>query len=314
MSVDERVQIDVDGVTLRGWLRRPAGDDPQPLVVLTHGWAAVKELFLDDWSDALAAAGLACLVYDHRNLGESDGDPRQEIDPMRQVADTRAAIDYARRLPGIDPDRIGLWGTSYSGGHALVVGAGDHRLGAVVAFVPTISGSRNSLRRYPGGALGELRRAFDADRTARAAGAAPRLVEVAEGLTDAAIAHDGDDVSEPVGNDGVAFFTAAGAWRLARWRNAVTLRSLELYDGYEPGSSIEKIAPTPLLVVAMTDDTVTPTDDLRAAYARAGEPKRLVELSGGHFDVYGIHRRAVAELAAAFLSDHLRAVATSTPD
>jgi fermentation-respiration switch protein FrsA (DUF1100 family) len=301
------MEIVVEGATLRGWLRRPDAAGPHPLVVLTHGWAAVKELFLEEWSDALVSAGVACLVYDHRNFGASDGEPRQEIDPARQVADTRAAIEHARSLPDVDPDRIGLWGTSYSGGHALTIGATDHRLGAVVALVPTISGSRNTRRRFPGDALDELRVAFEADRRTRAAGGAPALVEVAEGLTEAAIAGDGDDVTGPIGNDGPAFFTSAAGARLAGWRNAVTLRSLELYDGYEPGATIERIAPTPLLVVAMSGDTVTPIDDLRAAYARAGEPKQLVELPGGHFDVYGIHRATVAGLAAAFLSQHLAA-------
>ena len=74
---------------------------------------------------------------------------------------------------------------------------------------------------------------------------------------------------------------------MARWTNEVTLRSLERYAEYEPGSYIERVAPTPLLVICMREDTVTPTDEILGAYGRAREPKRLLLLDGGHYDVYG---------------------------
>src|SRR5207245_7260751 len=101
-------------------------------VVMAHGFSAVKEMYLDRYAEAFAAAGLAALVFDNRNFGASGGEPRQEIDPWQQVRDYRHAITWMSRQPRVDRARIGVWGSSYSGGHALLVGAVDRRVKCVV--------------------------------------------------------------------------------------------------------------------------------------------------------------------------------------
>src|SRR5271167_4250398 len=100
-----------DGVTLRGWHYLPDGRRGKvPTIVMAHGFSAVKEMYLDRFAEAFAAAGLGAVVFDNRNFGASDGEPRQEIDPWRQVRDYRDAITYAETLPETDADRIGIWG------------------------------------------------------------------------------------------------------------------------------------------------------------------------------------------------------------
>ena len=141
------VEFDAEGMTLRGWhlrARRLAG--AVPTIVMAHGFSAVKEMYLDRFAEAFAEAGLGALVFDHRSFGSSDGEPRQEIDPWQQVRDYRDAISYAQTLKRSDPDRIGIWGSSYSGGHVLVVGAIDRRVKCVSCQVPLISGHRNARR------------------------------------------------------------------------------------------------------------------------------------------------------------------------
>ncbi len=141
------VEFDADGTTLRGWLYVPDGAaGPVPTVVMSHGFSAVKEMYLDRFAEAFAAAGLGALVYDNRNFGASDGEPRQEIDPWEQVRDYRNAITYAQTRAEVDADRIGVWGSSYSGGHVLVVGAIDRRVKCVACQVPLISGHENARR------------------------------------------------------------------------------------------------------------------------------------------------------------------------
>src|SRR4051794_36505114 len=84
-----------DGVTLRGWHYLPdAGRGRLPTIVMAHGFSAVKEMYLDRFAETFAAAGLAAVVFDNRNFGASDGEPRQEIDPWQQVRDYRDAITY----------------------------------------------------------------------------------------------------------------------------------------------------------------------------------------------------------------------------
>ena len=78
------VEFDAAGTTLRGWLYVPAGaSGPVPAIGMCHGRWAVKEMWLEKDAEVLAEAGLAALVYDNRNLGASDGEPRRELDPVR---------------------------------------------------------------------------------------------------------------------------------------------------------------------------------------------------------------------------------------
>jgi fermentation-respiration switch protein FrsA (DUF1100 family) len=70
------------------------------------------------------------------------------------------------------------------------------------------------------------------------------------------------------------------------WRNQVTMSSIEAISEHAPGRSIELIAPRPLLMILAKDDQITLFDSIRAAFARAGEPKHLLEIEGGHYSVY----------------------------
>jgi fermentation-respiration switch protein FrsA (DUF1100 family) len=297
-----------DGTTLRGWHLPPPDSGPAPVIVISHGFGAVKELYLDVVGDGLNAAGFGCLVYDHRCVGASDGEPRGELDPFLQVADHRDAITFAQQLPGADPDRVGIWGTSYSGGHVLVVGATDRRVGCVVSQVPTISGHRNTLRRFPGDLLYGARARWAEDRRARLAGASPATVPLRPDLDPAWLAHDpGDAPPVPMGNDPQRWVTATPPARLAAWRNEITLRSQELYAAYEPGVHISRVSPTPLMMIVMSEDSITPTDEILAAYEQALEPKRLVLLPGGHYDAYGIHLQTGLGYARDWFLKHLGA-------
>ncbi len=268
-----------DGVTLRGWLYRPEGAaDRSPLVVMAHGFSATKEMHLDDFAEVFAAAGLAVLVYDNRNLGSSDGTPRGEIDPWQQIADYRTAITFASGLPSIDADRIAVWGSSYSGGHVLVVAAIDRRVRAVVSQVPLVSGIENARRLIRSDAFAGLRAAFDADRAARYAGKEPEMIPVVFE----------DDPASPAAlptADSSAFFLRF-AERAPLWRNEVTLRTVEMFTEYEPGDYLPRISPTPLLMVVAAGDHLTVSDLTTAAFERARQPKELLVLPGGHFDAY----------------------------
>ena len=102
--------------------------------------AGVKEHGIARSAEAFADAGFVVFLHDHWSFGSSGGEPRQDVDPWRQVADWRRAISYLQSRSEVDTKRIGLWGTSYAGGHALVLGTTDRRIACIVAQVPTISG------------------------------------------------------------------------------------------------------------------------------------------------------------------------------
>jgi fermentation-respiration switch protein FrsA (DUF1100 family) len=291
------IAFSADGVTLRGWLYMPDGKARPPVVVMSHGFSAVKEQYLDRFAEVFAAAGLAALVYDHRNLGASDGAPRQEFDPWVQVRDMRHAVSFAQSLGELDGNRVGIWGTSYSGGHALVVGAIDARVRCVVAQVPAISGQGARQRFIRPDFQALIQSQLDGDRAARFAGGAPAMLPV--------VAADPMAPCALPGADGHAFFTESQAARAPAWRNEVTLRTLEMAFEYEPGAYISRIAPKPLLMIVAGFDALTGTDLTLEAYNRAGEPKRLVLLPGGHFDPYLTHFDRASAAARDFLVEHL---------
>jgi len=288
------VEFNAEGTTLRGWLYRPEGDGPVPGVVMAHGFSAVKEMYLDAFAEVFAEAGLACLVFDNRNFGASDGGPRYEIDPWEQVRDYRHAITYLQTLPGIDRERIGVWGSSYSGGHALMLGAWDRRLRAVVAQVPLIDAWVWMTR-----ALGpEMRDAVVAETILER----ERLYD---GIPPAMVPVVGDARAALATPDAAAWFEKM-APLAPTWRNTVTARSWERILEYSPLRWIDRIAPTPLLIVAAEHDVICPIDLVREAVARAGEPKRLVVLPVGHFDPYEEPCFADASrAAAAWFATHL---------
>ena len=268
-----------DGVTLRGWLYLPdRAAGPVPTVVMAHGFSAVKEMYLDRFAEVFAAGGLGALVFDNRNFGASDGERRQHIDPWQQVGDYRDAMTFAETLPEVDRTRIGVWGSSYSGGHVLVLGAIDRRMRCVVSQVPLISGHRNARRLIRADFIAPVQAQFDDDRRARYAGKAPAMIPV--------VAQDSMAPCALATPDSWQWFTETGKTRAPAWRNEVTLQSVEMFTAYEPGAYIEWVSPTPLMMVVAAGDHLTVSDEALAAYARALEPKKLVLLEGGHFDAY----------------------------
>ena len=272
------VQFDVEGgVTLRGWLFLPDQPGPRPAITMAHGYAGIREHGLDRFARVFAEAGFVVLVHDHRGFGASDGVPRFDVDPWRQIADWRSAITYLENHPSVDAERIGLWGTSYAGGHALVLGATDRRLKAVVAQVPTISGYEQGLRRVAPDRVAALEAVLAEDDRRQFAGEPP--------ATQLIVSPDPTTPAAYHAPDAVAFYTQPVPDGV-HWENQVTVRSSRAARMYEPGQWVSRVSPTPLLMVVALDDTITLTDTGLAAYERALEPKRLVTVHGGHFDAY----------------------------
>jgi fermentation-respiration switch protein FrsA (DUF1100 family) len=278
------VEFNAEGATLRGWFYAAGtGGAPAPAVVMAHGFSAVKEMYLDSFAEVFAAAGLNVLVFDNRNFGASDGEPRQEIDPWAQVRDYRHAI--------------GIWGSSYSGGHVLVVAAIDRRVKAVVSQVPLISGHDNLRALVRADFIAGFRELFEADRLARFNGEPPVMVPVVD--------EDPLAASALPTADSWQWFTETGKTRAPAWLNEVTLRSVEMFTEYEPVTYLPYISPTPLLLAVAEGDHLVPAELAIAAYEKAHQPKELVILPGGHFDAYTVGFEASSGPARDWFVRHL---------
>jgi fermentation-respiration switch protein FrsA (DUF1100 family) len=289
------------GTRLRGWLYVPDGRAAAPGVVMAHGFSAVKEMDLDRFAEVFCAAGLAVLVYDHRNFGASDGTPRQEINPWAQARDYRYALGWLEQHPEVDAARLGIWGSSFSGGEVLVVGACDERVKAVVANVP--------LAGLPGVDYTDTRARFDAVH-------AMLLDESGGGLADVAgvvmgpvcvVPEEGVELPAFLPQpESIEFFLQCGRQQAATWQNRVTLRNaFGTEPAYDPGVCVAHLG-KPLLMVVATEDRLAETAVTLAAFERAQEPKRLELIVGHHFMPYTGAAFAQASGAARdFFLEHL---------
>lgn len=284
MQEREDIRFSANGVDLAGWFY-PAGEGA-PIVVMSHGLSAIRRMNLDGVARIFQQGGLAVLCYDHRNFGDSGGETRQEADPWAQVRDMRDAISFARTLPSVDSDRLGLWGTSYSGGHVLTVSALDRRVKCVVSQVPFTHGQRTFDAWVPEKARARTLERMLKDREARYGGEDPVTVPSAI---------EGTETEEWVLETDVE----------GVYVNALTLRSLEMLREYEPCSFAARIAPTPLMMIVADRDTQTPVAGQIETFELAGEPKKLVRLDCRHYDPYSSHRSQAASAARAWFLDHL---------
>lgn len=139
------ITFDSSGVRCSAWhfpgqgdaFAGPAG---RPVVVMGHGFGGTKDSGLEPFAERISAAGVDVLAFDYRGFGASEGTPRQTVSVAAQIGDFEAAIAAAKRLPGVDPHRIVLWGSSMSGGHVVRVAADHTDVAGVIAMTPLTSG------------------------------------------------------------------------------------------------------------------------------------------------------------------------------
>jgi fermentation-respiration switch protein FrsA (DUF1100 family) len=289
------------GTRLRGWLYLPDGRAPTAGVVMAHGFSAVKEMDLDRFAEVFGDAGLAVLVYDHRNFGASDGEPRQEINPWAQARDYRYALGWLGQHPAVDAARLGVWGSSFSGGEVLIVGACDARVKAVVANVP--------LAGFPGVDYTDTGGRFAAVRAMLLDDSGRGLADV-EGVVMGplcVVPEEGVELPAFLPQpESLEFFLQRGRQMAARWQNRVTLRNaFGTEPAYDPGVCVAHLG-KPLLMVVATEDRLAETAVALAAFERAQEPKRLELIVGHHFVPYtGAAFAQAAGAARDFFLDYL---------
>lgn len=295
MTVEE-VRFHSADAVLAGTLKLPDGRNgsagPCPAVVQGPGWLGLRDAkAYVPYHDALLAAGIAVLVFDYRGFGDSTGDASY-LDPMLQVADWRAAVDYLQVRPEVDPKRIGAFGSGGTGGgNAICAAALDTRIGPVVSQVPIADG-RDWLHR--------MRREYEwlefleqirRDRVRHATTGEWEMVAPRDGIMvptperrTTTIKADVDDRIPPL----------------------VRLASAEAIFAYRPIDLVDRIAPRALMLIAVEHDATTPEDHAYALYERAGAPKRLVIQTGTtHYAAYAHYRDVVNPLIVEWFTRHL---------
>ena len=269
----QNITFESQGVTCRGLFFKADRDGKAPCVVLAHGFCGTIEMRLKDYAERFALAGYHAMVFDYRHFGISDGHPRQLLDIKKQHQDWRAAIAHARTLDGVDPRRLILWGTSFSGGHVAVMASEDKNIAAVISQVPHMNGPPTAMAV---GVAQNLRLGIVSfiDRVGAILGRAPFYVP--------ALGRPGD----------LAAMTAPGEFEASRKLmpegsvvdERVAARIFLTLALYSPGRLASKIT-MPWLVQVALQDTTTPSGPTIAAAKKA--PKgELITYPLGHFAVY----------------------------
>jgi uncharacterized protein len=286
VDVERRdLSFQVGGDACAAWLYPAAGDlAAVPIIVMAHGLSGTRRDRLGPFAERFADAGIAAVLFDHRGFGDSGGEA-DLFHPSRQLADWRAAIAFARSLPGIDPDRVATFGSSMGGGNALAAAADDPRIAAAISQVPFLDMWRQAHRSSP-------------LVTAQAVLAAVMGLHLpAIGQPDEAAF-----INAPGGEEGWRHVVATG--EDSRWRNRVSARWL-LGRPYRPARHAAKLHCPWLACVGEADRVAKPGPAIAAA-RRAPQGELHTYPGVDHFDIYdGPQHEAVVADEIAFLRRHL---------
>ncbi len=282
------------GCRLSGLWRTPdIVDGPLRTVVQGPGWLGLKDarLYLQ-YHEALTAAGLGVLIFDYRGFGDSEGD-RSRLSPRMQLEDLVSAVTYLSSRDDVHADRIGVFGSGGTGGgNAILLGATDARVRAVVSQLPVADG-RDWLHRMRSeddwlAYLGML----DEDRRQRALTGQGRLV------------HPREEIMVPTRERRA---TAVKADVDTRIPTAISLAAADEILEYRPLAAAEGMT-TPLLIVAVEGDATTPTDHAIALYEAAKGPKALVmQRHTTHYAAYDRYAGVVTPRIVDWFERHLAA-------
>ncbi|MGV9664849.1 alpha/beta hydrolase [Nocardia niigatensis] len=262
-----------------------------PVIVMAHGLGAIRAMGLPAFAERFTAAGYACLVFDYRHFGDSEGMPRYLLSTRKQRADWAAAIAFARYLPQVDGDRIVAWGTSFGGGHAIYTAAQRPAgLVAAIAQCPFTDGLASTLAIPP---VNSVKATLAGVRDVAGAlfGRAPHMITTAGAVNGTAL------MTAPDAESGYLALVPPGA----DFRNEAAARVVFDILTDRPGRLTGRIEVPILFSVCETDSVAPAKPTLRyAARAPRGEVRTYAD---GHFDIY---RGAAFDRVVADQVDFLR--------
>ena len=261
---------------------------------MAHGLGAIRDMRLDTFAQQFSEAGYACLVFDYRHFGSSEGEPRQLLSVRKQLDDWKAAVQFAKSLHTVDENQIFLWGTSFSGGHVLEIATQLSFIRGVVAqglFSDGLASSRAALKNLGFIATITLLLAAVLDNLIALFGMRPLLVPLVGTPSTAALissedAYDGYNRLLPEGKRISTYVSARIVLDLIFW---------------QPGKNLKEIDCPTLLCVCNRDGVAPAIATIRHAYG--ANMVTLKRYNAQHFDIYfGKHFEAVISDQITFLN------------
>ena len=266
------VEFESEGATLRGWYYTPDSLPPYAAVVMAHGFTATVNMVADRYAEALRAAGFAVLLYDHRNIGASGGEPRQEVNVWIQARGYRDAVTYLHTRSDIALDRIALWGDSNSAMQVTVLGALERRVAAIVAQIPSCGPQKPPMEPSQD-VLRVMRETFERGDV-RGTGETMPVVSI-------------DQIGSPSHLKPLTafrWFIEYGGRFQSNWQNVATRVTPATPVPFNPYLAAPFIKADILFLVSPGDEMVMANPEVaRATYDLIPSYKEYYEIPGGHF-------------------------------
>ena len=270
---EERVSFFSEGTRIAGILRQPEGTSETPGIAQGPGWLGLADANLYvRYHQALTAAGFSVLTFDYRGFGDSEGD-RGTLSPGMQLQDLINAVSYLSTRDDIDAEAIGAFGSGGTGGgNAVLLGAADQRVRAVVSQVPVADGEDWLRRMRTGEEWSQFLDRLSEDRATRVAGG------------DGARVHPREEIMVPTAERRATTVKRDVDGRIP---TSVPLAAAEEILRYRPIDVVGNIAPRGLMLVSVEGDDVTPTDHATRLFEAAGSPKKLImQRNTTHYAAY----------------------------
>lgn len=264
----------IDGIKIRGWFYEVGVR--APVVIMTPGFNCVKEMLLPEVAEKFQSMGFNALIYDPRSTGDSDGLPKNQIDPLQQAEDISDIVSYVSSLPSVDPNRIVLWGMSFGGTVSACAAAVDKRPKAVVMVSPILKFFKPEKREK---AFAQLIKDRQSQLKGNDAFTLPPFNS--KGENPIGMAGSGG----PGGIEAYGFMNAVTNRGAPNFRNRITLQTYQKLARWYP-KEILKTVTTPVMMVTPELDDMSPPDEQKAAYAELQEGRKFILARGkGHLTV-----------------------------
>lgn len=272
----ELVEFQSEGAKLRGRLYLSPSAKPSPCIVMAHGTSATIRMVAEDYAGAFHRSGMSVLLYDHRNFGESCGEPRQEINPWIQARGYRDAVAFLKARGDVDSKRIILWGDSYSATQVLVVGALIDGLAAIVAQIPVcgieLPGIEPSDK-----AFATLRATFESGDVS----GSPELITGPIPVV-SCDQLNAPSLLKPI--QAFRWFMEYGGRHGSRWENRATRVIPKTPVPFSPYLTAPYLRAPTLMMVGRGDEMVHCNRSVQdAVFGTIAAPKMFYEIDGGHF-------------------------------
>ncbi|RLM26927.1 hypothetical protein BIY29_04750 [Brenneria alni] len=251
-------------------LRKPVSTENMPVIILCHGFCGIQEILLPPFAEFFTHSGFCTVTFDYRGFGASAGE-RGRLVPAMQIEDILAVVEWIKNQPGVDADRIGLWGTSFGGCHVFGAAAENPDIKCIVSQLAFADGEAI----VTGKMSDEEKTAFMATLNKMAEKQKSTGKEMFVGIT--RVLSD---------TESKAFFEE-NKTRYPSMDIKIPFLTVRETLQYKPQEKAARVS-CPTLVVLAGKDTVNPPDQGRALYdaVKANEKQLYVEDGARHYDMY----------------------------